>query len=80
MTGEISLRGRDLAIGGLKEKAIAAYKSGVRTVLIPKDNVGDLDDVDESVRKAIKFIPCATANEVLELALRREEGPGLERV
>ncbi len=80
MTGEISLRGRDLAIGGLKEKAIAAYKSGVRTVLIPKDNVGDLDDVDESVRKAIKFIPCATANEVLELALRRDDGPGLERV
>ena len=78
MTGEISLRGRDLAIGGLKEKAIAAYKSGVRTVLIPKDNLGDLDDVDESVRKVVKFIPCSTANEVLQLALIRDEHPELE--
>lgn len=69
MTGEISLRGRDMAIGGLKEKAIAAYKSGVTTVLIPQDNVSDLDDVDESVKKAIKFIPCATAGQVLKLAL-----------
>ncbi len=69
MTGEISLRGRDMAIGGLKEKAIAAYKSGVTTVLIPQDNVSDLDDIDESVRKALKFIPCSTADQVLKLSL-----------
>ena len=69
MTGEISLRGRDLAIGGLKEKAIAAFKSGVTTVLIPQDNVRDLDEIDESVRKAINFIPCKTADQVLDYAL-----------
>ena len=69
MTGEISLRGRDMAIGGLKEKAIAAYKSGVTMVLIPQDNVSDLDDIDESVRKALKFIPCSTADQVLKLSL-----------
>lgn len=69
MTGEISLRGRDMAIGGLKEKAMAAYKSGVTTVLIPQDNVSDLDEVDESVKKAVKFIPCSTADQVLKLAL-----------
>lgn len=69
MTGEISLRGRDMAIGGLKEKAIAAYKSGVTTVLIPQDNVSDLDDIDESVKKVVKFIPCATADQVLKLSL-----------
>ncbi|MDE5852768.1 MAG: endopeptidase La [Oscillospiraceae bacterium] len=69
MTGEISLRGRDLAIGGLKEKAIAAFKSGVTTVLIPQDNMRDLDEIDESVRKAINFIPCKTADQVLDYAL-----------
>lgn len=69
MTGEISLRGRDLAIGGLKEKAIAAYKSGVRTVLIPQDNLQDLDEIDDVVKNAVKFIPCKTADQVLEYAL-----------
>lgn len=69
MTGEISLRGRDLAIGGLKEKAIAAYKSGVRTVLIPQDNLQDLDEIDDIVKNAVKFIPCKTADQVLEYAL-----------
>lgn len=73
MTGEISLRGRDMAIGGLKEKAMAAYKSGVTTVLIPQDNVSDLDDIDESVKKAIKFIPCTTADQVLKLALLKNK-------
>lgn len=72
MTGEISLRGRDLAIGGLKEKAIAAYKSGVRTVLIPQDNLQDLEEIDDVVKNAVKFIPCKTADQVLEYALAEE--------
>lgn len=69
ITGEISLRGRDLAIGGLKEKAIAAYKSGIRTVLIPQDNLQDLEEIDDVVKNAVKFIPCKTADQVLEYAL-----------
>ena len=62
-----------MAIGGVKEKAMAAYKSGVTTVLIPQDNVSDLDDIDESVKKAIKFIPCTTADQVLKLALLKNK-------
>lgn len=73
MTGEISLRGRDLPIGGLKEKAMAAYKSGITTVLIPQDNIGDLEEVDEVVKNSIKFIPCKTADQVLEYALAKEK-------
>ncbi len=69
MTGEISLRGRDLPIGGLKEKAMAAYKSGITTVLIPQDNVKDLEEVDDVVKDSIEFIPCKTANQVLKYAL-----------
>ena len=69
MTGEISLRGRDLPIGGLKEKAMAAYKSGITTVLIPQDNMQDLEEIDDIVKKSVKFIPCKTATQVLEYAL-----------
>ncbi len=73
MTGEISLRGRDLPIGGLKEKAMAAYKSGITTVLIPQDNLQDLEEVDDVVKNSIKFIPCKTATQVLEYALQKED-------
>ncbi len=69
MTGEITLRGRILPIGGLKEKAIAAYKSGVKTVLIPKENERDLIDVDNKVRETLTFIPCSHANEAIKEAL-----------
>ena len=69
MTGEITLRGRILPIGGLKEKAIAAYKSGVKTVLIPKENERDLIDVDDKVRETLIFIPCSHANEAIKEAL-----------
>lgn len=69
MTGEITLRGRILPIGGLKEKAIAAYKSGVKTVLIPKENERDLIDVDDKVRETLTFIPCSHANEAIKEAL-----------
>ena len=69
MTGEVSLRGNVLAIGGLKEKTMAAYSAGVKTVLIPEDNVKDLDDIDPIVRDALEFIPCKKVSEVLENAL-----------
>ena len=69
MTGEITLHGKVLAIGGLKEKTMAAYKAGVKTVLIPADNEKDLSEIDPVVRKALTFIPCRTLDEVLEHAL-----------
>lgn len=65
MTGEITLRGKVLPIGGLKEKTLAAYRSGINTVLIPEDNIRDLDDIDTEAREHLKFIPCKTANDVL---------------
>ncbi len=66
MTGEITLTGRVLPIGGLREKTMAAYKHGIKTVYIPKDNVADLEKIDPTVRKAITFIPVAHADEVLK--------------
>ncbi len=65
MTGEITLRGKILPIGGLKEKAMAAYKAGIKTVFIPKENTPDLDEVDSVVREAVEFVPCEYFTEVL---------------
>jgi ATP-dependent Lon protease len=69
MTGEISLRGRVLAIGGLKEKLLAALRSGVKTVLIPEDNEKDLAEVPDVVKLGLKIIPVSTVDQVLSLAL-----------
>ena len=69
MTGEISLRGNVLPIGGLKEKTMAAYSAGVKTVLIPHGNLKDLNEVDPLARENLKFIPCRTLSEVFENAL-----------
>ena len=69
MTGEITLRGRVLPIGGLKEKLLAAVRGGLTTVLIPKDNMKDLPDVADNVRKKIEIRPISTLDEVLEIAL-----------
>ena len=69
MTGEITLRGRVLAVGGLREKTMAAYKAGVKTVLIPEDNIDDLEDIDATVRGTLKFIPCSDVSQVLDTAL-----------
>lgn len=69
MTGEISLRGRVLPIGGLKEKTMAAYQYGIKTVLIPKDNVADLDEVEPIVKENIRFISVDHIEKVLEVAL-----------
>ena len=71
MTGEISLRGRVLAIGGLKEKTMAALTYGVRDVLIPEDNMRDIPELDSAVIKGLNFIPCRKAEDVLRHALRQ---------
>ena len=71
MTGEISIRGRVLPIGGLKEKTMAALRNGVRTVIIPKANEKDLADIDPIVRNALNFVAVQTADEVLDIALNR---------
>ncbi len=72
MTGEISLRGRVMAIGGLKEKTMAALRHGVRTVIIPKDNERDLEEIDPTVRRSLNFITASTVDTVLEAALNRQ--------
>jgi ATP-dependent Lon protease len=69
MTGEITLRGRVLPIGGLKEKSLAAHRAGIRTVLMPKDNEKDLEEIPESIREAMTFIPVGHMDEVLKHAL-----------
>ena len=69
MTGEMTLRGRVLPIGGLKEKTMAAYRAGIRTVLVPEDNTADLAEIDPVVREALEFIPVKTVDRVWEIAL-----------
>ena len=71
MTGEISLRGRVLAIGGLKEKTMAALRHGIRTVIIPKANERDLEEIDQTVRRSLNFITAETVDTVLDAALNR---------
>jgi ATP-dependent Lon protease len=71
MTGEITLRGEVLPIGGVKEKALAAYRAGIRTVLIPKQSVKDLEEVPKEIKRKVKFVPVETVEEVLKLALDR---------
>jgi ATP-dependent Lon protease len=75
MTGEVTLRGRVLPIGGLKSKALAAHASGARLVLIPKKNEKDLPEIPEEIRKALKIVPVETIGQVLEHALRRKPKP-----
>ena len=70
MTGEITLRGNVLPIGGLKEKTMAAYKSGIEKVIVPKLNLPDLDEIDGEVKKSLKFIPAETMKDVLAVALK----------
>lgn len=69
MTGEITLRGKVLPIGGLKEKTMAAYRAGITTVCIPKDNVPDIEEIDEKVKENIKFVPAEDISTVLDTAL-----------
>jgi len=69
MTGEITLRGKVLRIGGLKEKTIAAHRAGITTVIIPKDNQRDLAKLPDGVKKAVAFKPVDSIGEVLKIAL-----------
>ena len=71
MTGEISIRGRVLRIGGLKEKTMAALRHGIQTVIIPKDNERDLEEIDQTVRRQLNFISAETVDTVLAAALNR---------
>ena len=69
MTGEISLRGLVLPVGGIKEKVIAAHRAGIRKVLLPARNRKDLEDVPESVREEIKFVFCERVDDAMRAAL-----------
>ncbi len=71
MTGEITLRGRVLPIGGLKEKVLAAYREGMHTIILPKENQRDIDEIPEFVRDKLEFVPVESMDEVLEQALEK---------
>ena len=71
MTGEITLQGRVLPIGGLKEKLLAALRGGIKTVIIPKENEKDLAEIPDNVKKEMKIIPVDNVSEVLKIALHK---------
>ncbi|MBQ1674782.1 MAG: endopeptidase La [Oscillospiraceae bacterium] len=73
MTGEVTLRGRVLPIGGLKEKTMAALRNGISTVIIPRENEKDLEEIDQTVRKALHFVPVDTVDAVFSAALASED-------
>jgi ATP-dependent Lon protease len=75
MTGEITLRGRVLPIGGLKEKLLSALRGGIKTVLIPEENVKDLADIPDNVKNGLELIPVSRMEEVLKHALARPPEP-----
>jgi ATP-dependent Lon protease len=75
MTGEITLRGRVLPIGGLKEKLLAALRGGIKKVLIPEDNVKDLTEIPSSVKNGLEIVPVSRMDEVLAHALVRRPTP-----
>jgi ATP-dependent Lon protease len=72
MTGEITLRGEVLPIGGLKEKLLAAHRGGIKTVLIPEDNVKDLAEIPDNIKNRLEIIPVKWIDKVLDLALERK--------
>ncbi len=74
MTGEITLSGRILPIGGLREKTMAALRFGVKTVIIPRDNKPDLEEIDQNVRRALNFVTAARADDILDVVLAMPEG------
>ena len=69
MTGEITIRGRVLPIGGLKEKAMAAYRFGIKTIIIPEDNKSDIDEIDDKVKESVNFVFANNIDKVLDTAL-----------
>ena len=80
MTGEITIRGRVLPIGGLKEKSMAAYKHGIDTIIIPEGNYRDLHDISAAVKSAVKFIPVTDYTEVVDLAFLQTEKSGEDNI
>jgi ATP-dependent Lon protease len=78
MTGEISIRGRILHIGGLKEKTMAALRTGIHTVIIPSENEKDLAEIDQTVRAALNFITTDHVDKILDTVLVRTAGAGAE--
>jgi ATP-dependent Lon protease len=76
MTGEITLRGRVLPIGGLKEKAVAALRNGIRTVIVPAGNAPELETLPAEVRERVTFFPVERMDQVLEKILESLPGPG----
>jgi ATP-dependent Lon protease len=73
MTGETTLRGRVLPIGGLKEKVLGAHRAGITTIILPKDNEADMEDIPEDVRNSLTFHPVSTLDEVFDIALVKED-------
>jgi len=80
MTGEVTLRGRVLPIGGLREKALGAMRAGIKRVIIPKKNLQDLRDIPKDLKRRVTFVPVETMEEVVEAALEhppsRRPNPG----
>jgi ATP-dependent Lon protease len=75
MTGEITLRGRVLPIGGLKEKLLAALRAGIKTVVIPEENVKDLAEIGDEVKSHLEILPASRMDDVLKIALQRKLQP-----
>ena len=75
MTGEITLRGQVLPVGGIKEKVLAAHRNGLRTVILPKRNKRDLDDVPDEIKKTMKFVFAETVEDVLKASLEKVKKP-----
>ena len=79
MTGEITLQGRVLPIGGLKEKLLSALRGGIKTVIIPKENEKDLAEIPDNVKEGMKIIPVSEVSEVLKIALADKKKPAKEK-
>ena len=80
MTGEITLRGKVLAIGGLKEKLLAAHRGGIKTVIIPKENEKDLKEVPDNIQQDLNVVPVDWIDEVLDLALESKPEPNIGEI
>ena len=80
MTGEVTLRGRVMPIGGLREKTMGALRAGIRTVILPKENEKDLDEIDPNVRAKLRFVPVETVDAVFAEALVYPEATSAARL
>ena len=72
MTGEVTLRGRVLPVGGVREKALAAVRSGIHTIVLPERNMRDAEEIPKELKRRIKFIPVKHMTQILEMALERQ--------